>query len=86
MAQSIQFDYYRFPINMVFAAYLLENAILVLSQGGAFAPYFKVPPWGFCMNARPHSGAFAAIPKQNDKCTTNASGGGGGGRGGNGHT
>ena len=60
MAQSIQFDYYRFPIIMVFAAYLLENAILVLSQGGA----------------------FAAIPKQNDKCTTNAWGGGGG----DGHT
>ena len=27
---------------MVFAAYLLENAILVLSWGGAFAPYFSL--------------------------------------------
>ena len=41
---------------MVFAAYLLENAILVLSPGGAFAPYFK-----------PHRGAFATFPKKNDK-------------------
>ena len=33
-----EFDqYYRFPINMVFAVYLLENAILVLSPSGAFA-------------------------------------------------
>ena len=38
---------------MVFAAYLLENTILVLSRSGAFAPYFWTPPWDFCMNARP---------------------------------
>ena len=38
------------------------------------------------MNARPHRGAFAAFPKQNDKCPTNAwrGGGGGGVRGGGG--
>ena len=28
---------------MVFEAYLLEDTILVLSRGGAFAPYFKAP-------------------------------------------
>ena len=33
---------------MVFSAYLLENAILVLSQGGEFARYFWAPPWGIC--------------------------------------
>ena len=33
---------------------------------------------------KPHRGAFAALPKQNDKYPTNAQGGGGGG-GGNGH-
>ena len=55
-------------MNLVFAVYLLENEILVLSRGGAFAPYFKVPPWVFCINARPLRGAFAAFPKQNDKC------------------
>ena len=60
---------------MVFAAYLLENTILVLSRGGTFAPYFQAPPWGFCMKALPHRGAFAAFPKQNDKCPTNAQGG-----------
>ena len=32
---------------MAFAAYLPENAILVLSLGGAFSPFFKAPPWGF---------------------------------------
>ena len=61
-------DYYRFPINLVFAVYLLKNEILVLSRGEAFAPYFKAPSWGFCINARPQRGAFAAFPKQNDKC------------------
>ena len=48
------------------AAYLLENVILVLSRGGAFAPHFLSPPCGICMNPRPHCGAFAALPKQND--------------------
>ena len=31
-------------------------------------------PCGICMNARPQCGAFAAFPKQNDKCPTNARG------------
>ena len=43
-----------FPINMTFAVYVLENAILLFSTGGAFARFFKAPPWGFCMN-RPAS-------------------------------
>ena len=30
------------------------------------------------MNVQPHHGAFAAFPKQNDKCPTNAGRGGGG--------
>ena len=63
---------------MVFAAYLLENAILVLSRGGAFSTHFEALPRGFCMNARPHCGEFAAFPKQNDRFLTNAWGGGGG--------
>ena len=42
----------------------IVNEILVLFRGGAFAPYFKAPPWGFRMNARPHRGAFAAFPKK----------------------
>ena len=33
---------------MVFSAYLLENTILVLSQGGEFALYFWAPSWGIC--------------------------------------
>ena len=36
---------------MVFAAYLLENAILCLFRGGAFAPYFK-----------PHCGVLVRTP------------------------
>ena len=43
-----------FLINMAFAAYVLENAILLFSPGVAFARFFKAPPWGFCMN-RPAS-------------------------------
>ena len=45
---------------MVFAAYLLKNAILVLSRVGHLHPIIK-----------PHRGAFVAFPKQNDKCPTN---------------
>ena len=60
---------------MVFATYLLENAILVMSRGGTLAPYFKVPTWVFfCMIARSHHEAYAAFPKQNSSV-----GGGGGG-------
>ena len=43
-----------FLINMAFAAYVLENAILLFSPGLAFARFFKAPPWGFCMK-RPAS-------------------------------
>ena len=45
---------------MVFVAYLLKNAILVLSWVGHLHPIIK-----------PHRGAFVAFPKQNDKCPTN---------------
>ena len=45
-----------FLINMAFAAYVLENAMLLFSPGVAFARFFKAPPWGFCMN-RPVKGA-----------------------------
>ena len=37
---------------MVFADYILENTILVLSRGGAFSP-LKTPLRSFCMNDRP---------------------------------
>ena len=36
-----------FLINMAFAAYVLENAILLLSPGVAFVRLSKAPPWGF---------------------------------------
>ena len=60
---------------MVFAAYLLENAILVLTLGRAFGPYFYGPLWDFCMNTQLHCGTFAAFPKQNGKGPTNSQGG-----------
>ena len=50
---------------MVFSAYLLENTILVLSQGGDLHYIFE-----------PHRGVFAAFPKLNKM--TNARGRGGG--------
>ena len=50
---------YRKAFSMVFAAYLLKNAILVLSRVGHLHPIIK-----------PHRGAFVAFPKQNDKCPT----------------
>ena len=63
---------------MVFAAYLLENIIFVLSWGGAFPPYFLITPTvGFLYERRAPSGAFAPFPKQNDKFLTNARGEGG---------
>ena len=47
---------------MVFAAYLLENSILMLSQGGAIVePHRGV----FVLTARPHREAFAASVFQN---------------------
>ena len=54
---------------MPLAAYLLENAILVLPQRGAFAHFFKT-----------HSGALAAFPTKNNKISEKCPGGGGGGR------
>ena len=55
---------------MVFSAYLLENTILVLSQGEEFALYFWAQPWGIC--------SFCKTKWQMpDKCP----GGGGGGDG-----
>ena len=50
---------------MAFSAYLLENAMLVLARGGAFAHFFLL-----------HRGAFTAFPKK----MTNAWGNGGMGR------
>ena len=50
---------------MAFAAYLQENAILVLSRGGAFAQIFLKPQRGvFVWNPRPHRGTFSAVPKK----------------------
>ena len=62
----MHFDHF---ISVVFAAYLLENAIWLLPMVGHLHPVFK--PQGFCMNAQPLHGAFTAFPKQNDKCPTN---------------
>ena len=60
---------------MELAAYLQENAILLLSQGGAFEPFFKPHPGvQFAWTARRHRRAFAAFSKQNDKYPTNARG------------
>ena len=65
---------------MELAAHLQENAILLLSRGGAFAPFFKPNPGvQFVWTAERHRRAFAAFSKQNDKYPTNA-------RGGNRHT
>ena len=64
-------DYYRFPINMVFAAYLLETAILVLSDW-AICTLFLIPTVGFWYERpAPPWREFVAFPKQNDKCPTN---------------
>ena len=56
---------------MEIAAYLLEIQFWCCPGVGKLYPIFK-----------PHRGAFAASPKQNDKYPTNARGGGGGGGGG----
>ena len=53
---------------MVFVASLLQ--FWGCSEVGHLHPIF-----------RPHHGAFAAFPKQNDKCQTNARRGGGKGHG-----
>ena len=49
---------------MAFAAYLPENAILVLSLGGAFSPFFKAPPWGFCINRPAPPWGICSFSKQ----------------------
>ena len=61
---------------MAFAAYVLENAILLFSPGVAFARFFKAPPWVFVWTAQPQGGAkiSAALPKKNDKCPIDARG------------
>ena len=46
---------------------------------GHLHPTFKPHRGFFGMNAWPHHGAFAAFPKQNDKCPHMPKGGGGGG-------
>ena len=55
---------------MAFAAYVLENAILLFSPRVAIARFFKAPPWVFVWTAQPQGGAkiSAALPKKNDKC------------------
>ena len=63
-------------LRMELAAYLQENAILSLSQGGVFEPFFKPNPGvQFVRTAERHRRAFAAFSKQNDKYPTNARGG-----------
>ena len=49
---------------MAFAAYLLENATLVLARGGAFAHFFMLHRGSFGWIARPYPGALAAFPKK----------------------
>lgn len=46
--------------NMAFAAYVQENAILVLSWGGAFAHFFNLPA--------PLWGIYSCSKKRKDKC------------------
>ena len=60
---------------MVFVAYLLENAICFPGVGH-LQPIFKPHSGVFCVNVRPHRGAFAAFPKPG------VGAGGGGGEGG----
>ena len=55
------------PIKLIkygFAAYLMENTVLVLPLGGAFAHFFMLHRGVFGWTARPHRGAFAAFPKK----------------------
>ena len=49
---------------LVFAVYLLENEILVLSRGGAFSPYFKASPWDFHERPAPLLGICSFSPKK----------------------
>ena len=63
-ASRVWSDCYRFLINMAFAVYLLENAILVLSRDGAFAHFWKPHRGFFVWTAKPHLGAFSAFPEK----------------------
>ena len=56
---------------MAFAAYLLENAMLVLARGGASAHFSYASPWGFWMNRpAPPLGicSFSKKKIKKDKC------------------
>ena len=66
-------DYYRFPINTAFAAYLLESAILVLSR--ALPPFVRPLREVFLWTIRPYCGAYTAFP---EKMTTALGAGGDG--------
>ena len=55
-------DYYRFPINTAFAAYLLESAILVLSR--ALPPFVRPLCEVFLWIIWPYCGAFTAFPEK----------------------
>ena len=61
---------------MVFAAGKCNFGVV---PGSCICTLFLSPAVGFSMNIWPNHGAFAAFPKQNDKCATNAPPGGGGG-------
>ena len=56
----------------------MENTVLVLPLGGAFAHFFLLHRGVFGWTARPHRGAFAAYPKKennnnnNNKCPREA--------------
>ena len=65
-----------FPINVAFAAYVMENVILFFFPGGAFSHILKPPRGVLVLTAQPHRGAFAAFPKKNDKYPINARGDG----------
>ena len=51
---------------MAFAAYVLENAILLFSPRVAFARFFKAPPWVFVWTAQPQGGGkdFSSFTKE----------------------
>ena len=60
---------------MVFAAYLLENAILVLSWGGAFAPYFSLYRRFLYECPAPPGVHLQLFQNKMTKCPTNVQGG-----------
>ena len=57
--------FHKIPINMPVAAYFLENAILLLSGGGAFAHFLKPHRGVFVWApARPHRGGICSFSKR----------------------